>query len=247
MSIFSTQEELAKICKVLSKYIRLPFSGETIPGAIMEAVLASVKKAEVLNTYDFIDVIKREENIGWQVKATKEKTPVTWKRAKIPNQVELINASKKSEAGIQQLGNAIINFCNSHVVHSFETYHLEKIGYCRLVIHDNGKVTYFEKHLCNKNNPILFNADDFVWRWSKPKQTKKKEQLSALHGVNKQTGKKWWTWHGLGENQLHFSGEHAWWPAAGDTHMATFSMPTPEEKLSLQDFMELIAKLDNDN
>lgn len=245
MSIFSTADELGKIIKTLSKYIRLPFSGETIPGAVMEAVLASVKNAEVLNTYDFVDVIDVESKVGWQVKATKEKTPVTWKRAKIPNQVELIKASQNSENGLQALGDAIINFCNSHVVHSFETYDLDEIGYCRLIIRQSGEVTYFEKRLCTREKPILFKPADFSWKWSVPKKTKKKEQLPALHGLNIKTGDKWWAWHGLGENQLHFSGEKAWWPNEGDNHMATFNMPSAEDKLSLKEFSDLLSRLDN--
>ncbi len=245
MGLFSSKHELNKIAKILSQYIRLPFSGETMPGAIMEAVLAYVKDAEVLKTYDFIDVIKRKEKIGWQVKATKEKTPVTWKRAKIPNQSELIEKSREGEKGIQELGNAIITFCNNHVMESFKKYDLLAIGYCRLIIHQDGKVTYFERKLCDKDNPILFHPDDFIWKWSLPKKTRKKEQLPALHGIHRKTGQKWWAWHGLGENQLHFSGESAWWPSKDTNHVVTFNMPTAADKLSLQKFLELLSKLDN--
>ena len=41
-----------------------------------------LRQGEVLGTYDFVDVIKRGSKCGWQVKSTKESTPVTWKRAK---------------------------------------------------------------------------------------------------------------------------------------------------------------------
>lgn len=104
MGIFSTNEQLDLICKILSRYIRLPFSGKTIPGAIMEGVLAHVRDGQVLNTYDFVDVIEPVDRVGWQVKSTKSSTPVTWKRAKIPNAPELIENSRKSLQGLQDLG-----------------------------------------------------------------------------------------------------------------------------------------------
>lgn len=51
MSIVSSQSQLERMQKVLSNYLRLPFSDQTIPGTIMEHVLAFVRDAEVLNTY----------------------------------------------------------------------------------------------------------------------------------------------------------------------------------------------------
>jgi len=103
MSIFSTPRQLEKIKTILSGYTKLPFSPETIPGSVMEAVLANVHAAQILNTYDFVDVIKPKNKIGWQVKSTKAKTPVTWKRAKIPNAPELIKKSKKGAKELQVL------------------------------------------------------------------------------------------------------------------------------------------------
>lgn len=244
MTVFSSPEQLLKIRNILSNYIRLPFSVDTIPGAVMEAVLANVKQAEVLKTYDFVDVIKRSEKIGWQVKSTKESTPVTWKRAKIPNQLELISESEKSEAGLQALGNAIIEFCNKHVAESIKLYNLDNIFYSRLVINQNGQITYFERLLCTKNEPLIFKPTDFFWKWSTQKNTTKKEQLSALHGIKKSTGKKWWAWHGRGENQLHFSGESEWWPQHNDEHSVSFRFPGPDEKMTLEDFMYLLSKLE---
>ena len=82
--IFSSPAQLAEIGRVLSTYMRLPLSTDTIPGSIMEALLAYVRKGVVLGKYDFVDVIKPETKCGWQVKSTKASTPVTWKRAKIP-------------------------------------------------------------------------------------------------------------------------------------------------------------------
>lgn len=241
MSIFSTENQIKEIIKILSRYTRLPFSVDTIPGAIMEGVLAYVRDAEVLNTYDFVDVIDESTNLGWQVKSTKSNTPVTWKRAKIANSPKLIQESHKSEEGLQKLGDEIIKFCNNHALESLEKYDLQEIGYARLIVYPKGKVKYFERKLCDRVNPIVFNPNEFVWSWSKQKKTSKKEQLSALHGVHKPTNKKWWAWHGLGENQLHFSGEGAWWPP--DDQAATFSLPSAEDRLSLKEFMGLLEEV----
>lgn len=242
--VFSSADELTQIQNILYRYMRLPFSTESIPGAIMEGVLAHVRSAKRLNTYDFADVVDEKKQVGWQVKSTKDDTPVTWKRAKIPSAEKLIEKSHKSEAGLQSLGDAIIEFCNQHAVESMKLYKLNEIGYARLLLRDNGTITYFEKLLCSKTKPKLFNTTDFTWRWSKPKKTKKKEQLSALHGFYKPTGKKWWAWHGLGENQLHFSGEHNWWPPKGDAHAVTFRLPSDKDKLRLEDFLALLGKSD---
>ena len=78
----------------------------------MKVLIALVHQGEVLDTYDFVDVIQRERRIGWQVKSTMEKTPVTWKRAKIANKDALVAASRESTEGLQALGDAIIAFCN---------------------------------------------------------------------------------------------------------------------------------------
>lgn len=240
--IFSSQEELKKIAGIIQKYARLPFVGDSIPGSVMESILSTVRSAVALNTYDFVDVYSKEQNCGWQVKATKATTPVTWKRAKIPNADFLVDESKLSEAGLQNLGNAIIDFCNQHAAESINLYGLSSIGYSRLIVHDNFRAMYFEKVLCTKQNPLVFNREDFLWRWSKPKAAGKKEQLPALHGIYKPTGEKWWAWHGLGENQLHFSGEKTWWPKQNDPHAISFSLPSPSEKMSLEDFFALLSR-----
>ncbi|MGO9014846.1 MAG: hypothetical protein ACLQF0_07685 [Dissulfurispiraceae bacterium] len=245
MTIFSTPEQLQEIKKILSGYIRLPFSDKTIPGAVMEAVLAKVRNGVVLNTYDFVDVINAVSHCGWQVKSTKEKTPVTWKRAKLPNQDELIKNSHESKEGLQALGDTIIDFCNAHVRHSIELYDLREIGYSRLIVHKNWTITYFEKLLCVSERPDIFAKADFSWKWSIPKKTKKKEQLPALHGTHKTLKKKWWAWHGLGENQLHFSGERAWWPTTSEGQMMTFDSPADNERILLERFVDFLAKLDN--
>jgi hypothetical protein len=210
----------------------------------MEAVLAHVRDATVLRTYDFVDVIT-EQGLGWQVKSTKESTPVTWKRAKIPNALELIEASRETADGLQALGNAIIDFCNIHAIESMETYNLTEIGYSRLVVHANMTVTYFERSLCSHESPNVFNSEDYSWQWSTPKITTKKEQLPALHGIHRQTGRKWWAWHGLGENQLHFSGEGNWWPRPEQDHQMSFRLANDDERLTIEEFVEMLSKVDN--
>ena len=246
-SVYSSPKQLSLIKKILTGYIRLPFSDSIVPGAIMEGVLARVRGGQVLKTYDFIDVVKSEDRIGWQIKSTKEDTPVTWKRAKIPNKQKLIAESQRNAVGREKLGSTIINLCNQHIQKSIKTYNLDQIGYCRLIIHDGGKVTYFERLLCTRAKPQVFDPNDFIWEWSEPKDAKEKEQLPAFHGTNRETGKKWWAWHGLSENQLHFSGEENWWPKKNKLHALAFRFPTTEEKLSLEDFLSLLKKFDGDS
>jgi len=240
---FSEKSQLEAISSILRGYIKLPFALETIPGSFMETVLAHVRKGTVLNTYDFIDVLNAEMQIGWQVKSTKDTTPVTWKRAKIKESDNLITASQKSEKGLIALGNAIIDFCNDHALESIEKYNLTKIYYSRLVIFEGKEVLYFEKLLCTKDNPIIFNKNDFYWKWSRQKNTIRKEQLPALHGFHKTTNKKWFAWHGLGENQLHFSGEKNWWPNKNDQHHIKFLFPKADERLSQDQFMALLQSI----
>lgn len=239
--IFSNSKELKLLAKVLSASARLPCFLEGIPGAVMESVLAYVRGGAVLKTYDFVDVIKSSDRCGWQVKSTQHDTPVTWKRAKIPNSRELIEKSYTSTAGSQSLGNAIIEFCNAHVIASLDRYDLNEIGYARLIVHANGEVTYFEKLLRNRKEPRIFNAKDFTWRWSDQKETKKKEQLQSFTGTHISTGEKWFAWHGLGENQLHFSGEYNWWPGSDSRHAVTFHFPTPEEKIDFEKLVGLLS------
>jgi hypothetical protein len=245
MSIFSSPESLKKIENILTRYLRLPFSSETIPGAIMEAVLSNVRGGKVLNTYDFVDVVCTGEKCGWQIKSTKESTPVTWKRAKIPNALQLIKDSNQSADGLQRLGDTIIDFCNEHAAESMKLYGLDQIGYARLIVHKDETITYFEKLLCNISSPQIFNPSDFQWKWSKPKKTQAKEQLQALHGVHKATNKKWWAWHGLGENQLHFSGESIWWSTEQKPkHSFKFQKPSQADKLSLESFLQMLEMYD---
>lgn len=243
--IYSTEDQLRRIADILSGYLKLPFTETAVPGALMEAVLANVRESEVLRTYDFVDVVDKMSSVGWQVKSTKAATPLTWKRAKIRNRNELIEASRKSNSGLQALGDEIISFCNSHAFESIEKYNLSEIGFARLIVNDNGTLTYYERLLCTKDSPDIFNAQDYTWKWATPKNTKGKEQLPALHGVNVHTGKKEFAWHGLGENQLHFSGEKAWWPTNGK-HVIDFQAPSEEARISYQHFADLLTKLTNE-
>jgi hypothetical protein len=212
VTIYSTKEQLEKIAGYLTAYMKIPyFQDDTIPGKVMEKIISLVHSGEQLATYDYVDVCKRGD-VGWQVKSTKDKTPLTWKRAKIANSANMIRASETSDEARQKLGNAIIDFCNQHAHESLALYNLDEIGYARLIMFDDGTAIYFERLISTKASPDIFNKDDFTWEWSTPKEALKKEQLPALHGTNVHTKKKAFAWHGRGENQLHFSGEKDWWP-----------------------------------
>ena len=201
-------DDVSAIADRVSSFFRLPFATESIPGGFAEALIADHYDGEVLATYDFVDVICSKEQIGWQVKSTKATTPVTWKRAKIEGSVELIQDSDLS-GDTSILGAKIIESCNDHVQESLDKYDLREIRYAR-IISCPGRFTYFEKHLVDANSRTLFEPTDYTWAWSKPKRTRVKEQLRALHGFRGED--KWFAWHGRGENQLHFTGERNWWP-----------------------------------
>jgi len=155
----------------------------------------------------------------------------------------LITESKNSSEGLQKLGNSIIEFCNEHAIESMKRYGINEIGYSRLIVHSNGNLTYFERVLCTTKKPEIFNKTYFKWKWSIPKITKKKEQLPALHGTHISSNKKWFAWHGLGENQLHFSGEKAWWPTKNNKIDFRF----PDNRLSQELFMDLLKKISTTN
>jgi len=196
-----------------------------------------VHSAKQLATYDYVDVC-RPFDVGWQVKSTKDSTPLTWKRAKIAKSDELIKASENSREACQELGNAIIDFCNSHAHESLRQYGLKEIGYSRLIMFDDQTAIYFERLIATPTSPDIFNKDNYEWHWSSPKSVTKKEQLSALHGIDLTTGRKAFAWHGRGENQLHFSGEKDWWPEierprtsgkvnfSSDGHAMAFTLPS---------------------
>lgn len=227
--MFSTPEQLDQISKIVTQYLRLPMSDDTVPGIFFENVLAYVRSGKKLDTYDFVDVIDDTAKIGWQVKSTKEKTPLTWNRAKLPNVNELIECSRTTASGLQTLGNMIIDHCNRHASESIKLYNLEEIYYARLIIFED-KIRYFEKKLCDKSNQQVFNPELYKWEWASPRRSSKKETLSALHGFDLMTGNKVWAWHGQGENQLHFCGEQKWWDI--DAPGITFPIPTNKITMS---------------
>lgn len=213
------EPQSTRVLQIIAAFLRLPFASDSIPGKFAEEVIAHVYGADVLDTYDFADVVSRSSRTGWQVKSTKESTPVTWKRAKIPNAEQLIAASFNGAGSkVQDLGDAVIEFCNHHAEQSLRDYNLNEIRYSRIICHVD-RVTYFERVLITADKPRLFNPKDFKWKWSKPKKAQAKEQLRALHGTGPD-GTKWFAAHLLGENQLHFSGEGKWWPTSIDGRMA---------------------------
>ena len=238
MSTLSSRSQLRQMQRLLQAYLRLPPPSSTVSGALMEALVAHVHRGRVLRTYDFVDVIDERNARGWQVKSTKAATPVTWKRAKLANIEDLINASHSSDDARQELGDAILNFCNKHAVESLTRYRLDEIGYARLVV-DEDHVRYFERPLIQSGNLTLFEPRDFTWHWPDPKTVTVKEQLPALHGVHRVSGTKWWAWHGKGENQLHFSGEKEWWPQPGSWAFR-IPMPSADEQVSFDALVDLL-------
>lgn len=240
MSLFSTAEQLDRIALLTSRFSALPFTPpDSVSGAVLMAILAEVRNATTLSTYDFVDVLHVNHRVGWQVKSTKSGTPVTWKRAKIPQKDQLIGASLGNSKATQALGDAIMEYCNAHARESFRAYDLAEIGYARLVIYPNLEALYFERRLATQKEPTIFNPTDFEWKWSIPKAPGKKEQLSALHGFHRSSGVKWWAWHGQGENQLHFCGEKEWWPRSDD-NCRRFKLPSLTEKFSMEDLIEML-------
>lgn len=101
MTIYSTKDELAKIAHYLTAYMRIPyFQDDTIPGKVMEKIISLVRGGEQLATYDYVDVCISGK-VGWQVKSTKNDTPLTWKRAKIANSEALIKEPENEGAGLK--------------------------------------------------------------------------------------------------------------------------------------------------
>lgn len=248
MTVYSTKKQLEDIVTYLSAYMRIPyFQDDAIPGQVMEKIISLVHKPAIqLKTYDYVDVYLPHD-VGWQVKSTKDSTPITWKRAKIAASNEMIAASEKSPEDRQRLGDAIIDFCNNHARESLLKYDLKEIGYSRLIMYDDGTAVYFERLISTADNYEIFDKDNYEWHWSDPKKVTKKEQLQALHGIDKTTGKKAFAWHGRGENQLHFSGESDWWPIVAkpqiigqinfseDCHAMAFKLPS--DKISWENLV----------
>lgn len=236
-----TTSELEQIGKLLTAFMRLPFYSKSLPGALVEAVVANVRGGKVLQTYDFVDVVNAPHHFGWQVKSTLFATPVTWKRAMIPNKTELINASHTSEEGRQALGNAIINYCNQHAQASLDRYELQELYYARVIAYEE-HVTYFERPLLNSKRGIIFHPDDFEWQWTEERKSSRALQRSFA-GFHKTFKTKWFAWHGLSENQLHFTGERHWWPEPTYPYQIRVSKPDPKNKLSFSDLLTLLDRV----
>lgn len=241
-SLYSSDAQLGQLSALIRGYLRLPFSEGLLPGRYIESAVALVKQGKVLRTYDFVDVVNEDSGVGWQVKCTQDKTPVTCKRAKIPNASTLIEESRKSVAKTQSLGRRIIEFCNEHASDSLQQYNLSQIGYCRVVVRETD-VLYFEREIVSMDAPLVFDPTAFYWEWSQRKKSSGKEMLPALHGINIETGEKWFAAHVLGENQLHFSGEKNWWPVEGDDlHSLTISRPSDHEMIRYEEFLEWVTE-----
>lgn len=200
-------------------YLCMPFADVEIPGTVMERVIElSNPGSKILKTYDFVDVCSRGDK-GWQVKATKIITPITWKRAKIPNKNQLIKDSQASKEGCQLLGDAIVDFCNASAHTSFKEYSLKEIYYSRLIVDSKAKEwRYFERLIATKESPDIFDKTDLTWAWNEKRSNTKKELLPAFVGRSKSMDIKYFAWHGMGENQLHFTGENCWHPTE-EEHM----------------------------
>lgn len=231
-------EPFDKIESLIQAMLRVPFF-KSLPGAILEEILAHVYGGSRTGTYDFADVVAKDSRVGWQVKSTRIDTPVTWKRVKLPDKMSLITASQKSSSGVKDLGDAIIAYCNRAARESVEKYKLTTLRYARLVDYMDGRLMYFERDL--SIDGLLFNPADFMWVWSETKKATRKEQLSAFHGIHKATGQAWFAWHGLGENQLHFKGERHWWPSSRSETRRDFHRSG--EILELDEFAAVIDSI----
>ena len=237
--IFSNKAQLNRIVDILTGYMKLSLSDDVIPGSFMEKVVATIHDGAVLKTYEFIDVVNRKNGVAWQVKSTKKNTPLTWKRVKIRGAASLIDKSKHEVHGLQQLGNLIIEHCNDHCIESMTKYNLREVGYARLIV-EKTELIYFERVLCTKKNPMLFDRTKFRWEWSDPYKSTKKEYLPALHGMHVDSGEKWFAWFGQGENQLHFHGESVW---RTDPNTSILTFPTPSLYLDIAQQMKLLENL----
>jgi len=240
LSLLSSATTMKRIASLISRYHQLPFTAaDSIPGAVMEGVLeiARGSSTRVLRTYDFVDVVDEPNGFGWQVKSTKPGTPVTWKRAKLPDAAQRRAFARTSKAAAQKVGAELIEFCNEHAVESLHKFNLDEIGYSRLIVRNNNVATYFERPLISKARPTLFKASDFTWRWTESRASA--TQQSSLAGYDSRE-RRWFSWHS--ENQLHFNNESAWWPQIGDPHRIDFALPTT--KLSIDTVLEWLESLD---
>ena len=235
----SSTQQMEELQKFVNAYWLLPemFRSPYISGAFVERALAEVRGGKALPTYDFIDVLCDDGKTGFQVKATKGTTTITWMRAKIHHKQALIAASQRASEpehseGLQALGDAIIDFANEKISKSFRAYKkVENIHYARLKLLSGGRVEYTEAPLCTREKPVLFKKEDFTWAWRQERASETQslemedplettdienapqdidEVISSLQGTHIPTKERWWAWHGKSDNQLHFPGESKW-------------------------------------
>ena len=190
----------------IQAYSRLPFYRNSVPGDVLESIIAEAYNGSSSGSYSFVDVIAGQR--GYQVKCALSTTPVTWKRVKLPNKNKLLENSSP-----QQLGDMVIDFCNANVQAGFDKHpEMQEIIYSRLVhFKKDNEAAYFERPLCTRANPVLFNKQDYIWSWN----TFTCQTSAALVGTDLK-GTKVFSWYGQGENQLHFHGEALWHPASYD-------------------------------
>lgn len=236
--MYLTEEQLQKLGSYLKAYLKLPVaSGDRVPGEDFEKIVAAAINGEALGKKDFVDVLTFDKRWGKQTKSGIYGNNIIWKRAKIDNSEQLVLESKNSISAAQQLGKLLIDQCNEHIIDSINKYNLDGITYSRLIIKEPDILEYFEKFLCTKNDPIVFESKDIYWKWSNTKKSLKKEYLPALHGINIKTGETIWQWNGLGDNQLNFPGEKLWWPK----NRTIFTFPNDNEKVSFEKLLVLLS------
>lgn len=190
--------------RYIKAYQSLPFFDGSVPGKILETLVAFAFQGRVLNTLDFVDVVSGK--VGWQVKSIKAGSDVTWKRVTIANPEFLLELSYEEPAF---LGRYLIDICNDHIFDSFVKYGLEDIRYIKAEIHPSN-VVLVEKSIVTNDSIVAFDHDDFYWHWTEPKHRNNKELLPSFSGFHKETNSKWFSWNGLGDNQFRFTYEKVW-------------------------------------
>ena len=219
MGIYSSKEELEKIANAIIKYFNAPFSRENVPGPVLEEIIEECKGWPALGGIDFVDNLSPNGNCGVQCKSgstrrwSLEKNKWLfrqrpWGRITIPlSKRILIDESYINPILLQELGDSVIDTFNDKIKFSIEKYNLDEIGYIGLVFNPNSTFQYYERSICLRNNPILFDKKDFRWEWSIPK---KETDSPVLKGINIKTNQVWVRWKAHGDTQLDFMGAEFW-------------------------------------
>ena len=256
MDSFSTPEQLERIKQTLCSYHMLPFSGTRIPGDVLEGVLAHVRGGDLLGKYDFVDVLQRSEGVGWQVKSTRHRSPLTWMRADFRRRSELVaEADAERDEGrkrelVQALGDSVIEYANASIRDSFTKYGLQQVMFCHLVLMPENRAMYYEKLLAVEGEEELFRATDFMLSWREPRPGRANrnadpddpgaaEQLPSLRGRHVPTDQDWFAWYGRKGGQLHFLlEEKIWWPPESGAHRIDFDLPA--ERFKMDEAMDML-------